>query len=122
MHRSVRLQPVAAPTTKARAVDRSWLALGSFTRMPEKLRDRRRSTARITGAIVDPAGRTVAHDQCGGVQTMRVSLHREPTGVVDIARHYIRDIVYGANDGIITTFAVVAGVTGGALSTKAVLI
>ena len=53
---------------------------------------------------------------------MRVSIHREPTGVVDIARHYIRDIVYGANDGIITTFAVVAGVTGGALSSNAVLI
>jgi vacuolar iron transporter family protein len=53
---------------------------------------------------------------------MRVSIHREPTGIVAIARHYIRDIVYGANDGIITTFAVVAGVTGGALSTKAVLI
>jgi hypothetical protein len=31
------------------------------------------------------------------------SIHREPTGVVDIARHYIRDVVYGANDGIITT-------------------
>ena len=53
---------------------------------------------------------------------MRVSIHREPTGAVDIARHYIRDVVYGANDGIITTFAVVAGVTGGALSSKAVLI
>lgn len=39
-----------------------------------------------------------------------------------IARHYIRDIVYGANDGIITTFAVVAGVTGGSLSPRAVLI
>jgi VIT1/CCC1 family predicted Fe2+/Mn2+ transporter len=53
---------------------------------------------------------------------VRISVHREPTGVVDIARHYIRDIVYGANDGIITTFAVVAGVTGGALSSNAVLI
>lgn len=39
-----------------------------------------------------------------------------------MARHYIRDMVYGANDGIITTFAVVAGVTGGALSAEAVLI
>jgi vacuolar iron transporter family protein len=37
-------------------------------------------------------------------------------------RHYIRDLVYGANDGIITTFAVVAGVTGGQLSARAVLI
>jgi VIT1/CCC1 family predicted Fe2+/Mn2+ transporter len=31
-------------------------------------------------------------------------------------------LVYGANDGIITTFAVVAGVTGVALSARAVLI
>ena len=52
----------------------------------------------------------------------RPSLHREPAGVVQIARHYIRDMVYGANDGIITTFAVVAGVTGGSLSPRAVLI
>ena len=52
----------------------------------------------------------------------RISLHREPAGLVPIARHYIRDMVYGANDGIITTFAVVAGVTGGSLSPRAVLI
>ena len=38
------------------------------------------------------------------------------------ARHYIRDLTYGANDGIITTFAVVAGVAGGALSHTAVLV
>ena len=31
-------------------------------------------------------------------------------------------LVYGANDGLITTFAVVAGVTGGQLSAHAVLI
>jgi len=53
---------------------------------------------------------------------MRISIHREPSGAVDTARHYIRDLIYGANDGIITTFAVVAGVTGGALPPKAVLI
>jgi VIT1/CCC1 family predicted Fe2+/Mn2+ transporter len=53
---------------------------------------------------------------------MRISIHREPAGAVDTARHYIRDLIYGANDGIITTFAVVAGVTGGALTPKAVLI
>lgn len=29
---------------------------------------------------------------------------------------YIKDIIYGANDGIVTTFAVVAGVMGGGLS------
>jgi VIT1/CCC1 family predicted Fe2+/Mn2+ transporter len=53
---------------------------------------------------------------------LRVSVHVEPTGAVGLARHYLRDLVYGANDGIITTFAVVAGVAGGALSVSAVLI
>jgi VIT1/CCC1 family predicted Fe2+/Mn2+ transporter len=53
---------------------------------------------------------------------MRVSLHVEPRGFVPTVRHYIRDLIYGANDGVITTFAVVAGVTGGALSARAVLI
>ncbi len=38
------------------------------------------------------------------------------------ARHYMRDLVYGANDGIVTTFAVVAGIAGGALSPATVLI
>jgi VIT1/CCC1 family predicted Fe2+/Mn2+ transporter len=52
----------------------------------------------------------------------RTSIHIEPKGVVATARHYIRDLVYGANDGIITTFAVVAGVAGGALSHTAVLV
>lgn len=54
--------------------------------------------------------------------TKRISLHVEPHGATAIARHYIRDLVYGANDGIITTFAVVAGVAGGSLSQTAVLI
>src|SRR6266508_3915504 len=37
------------------------------------------------------------------------SLHLEPHGARGILQHYIRDLVYGANDGLITTFAVVAG-------------
>jgi VIT1/CCC1 family predicted Fe2+/Mn2+ transporter len=53
---------------------------------------------------------------------VRPSMHVEPHDAVGIARHYIRDLVYGANDGIITTFAVVAGVAGGSLSPRAVLI
>jgi vacuolar iron transporter family protein len=53
---------------------------------------------------------------------LRRSIHREPSGARQVAQHYLRDLVYGANDGIITTFAVVAGVAGGALSTRAVLI
>jgi vacuolar iron transporter family protein len=48
--------------------------------------------------------------------------HVEPRGVVAVLRHYLRDLVYGANDGLITTFAVVAGVQGGALSQRAVLV
>jgi len=50
------------------------------------------------------------------------SLHVEPSGAAATARHYIRDLVYGANDGIITTFAVVSGVAGGQLSQLAVLV
>lgn len=52
----------------------------------------------------------------------RESRHIEPRGPLQIARHYIRELIYGANDGIITTFAVVAGVTGGELSSRVVLI
>jgi VIT1/CCC1 family predicted Fe2+/Mn2+ transporter len=52
----------------------------------------------------------------------RRSVHVEPRGTIATARHYIRDLVYGANDGIITTFAVVAGVAGGDLPTLAVLV
>lgn len=37
-------------------------------------------------------------------------------------RHYLRDLVYGANDGVITTFAVVSGVAGAALAPRTVLI
>jgi vacuolar iron transporter family protein len=52
----------------------------------------------------------------------RPSLHVEPTSILQIARHYVRELIYGANDGIITTFAVVAGVAGGGLSLRVVLI
>lgn len=52
----------------------------------------------------------------------------EPSGSILPGRpasgvgHYLREIVYGANDGIITTFAVVAGVTGADLSPLVALI
>lgn len=52
----------------------------------------------------------------------RRSLHVEPQGTLETARHYVRELIYGANDGIITTFAVVAGVAGGGLSLRVVLI
>jgi VIT1/CCC1 family predicted Fe2+/Mn2+ transporter len=52
----------------------------------------------------------------------RDSRHNEPRGALQIARHYIRELIYGANDGIITTFAVVAGVSGGGLPLRVVLI
>jgi VIT1/CCC1 family predicted Fe2+/Mn2+ transporter len=52
----------------------------------------------------------------------RPSHHVEPRGALQAARHYVRELIYGANDGIITTFAVVAGVTGGGLPLRVVLI
>jgi VIT1/CCC1 family predicted Fe2+/Mn2+ transporter len=55
-------------------------------------------------------------------RSARRSLHVEPRSVLGFAQHYIRDLVYGANDGVITTFAVVAGVTGGTLNPATVLV
>ena len=52
----------------------------------------------------------------------RLSHHVEPRGALQIARHYVRELIYGANDGVITTFAVVAGVAGGGLPLRVVLI
>src|SRR3712207_3461506 len=39
-----------------------------------------------------------------------------------LAAHYLPDLVYGANDGIITTCAIVAGVVGASLSERVILI
>ena len=50
------------------------------------------------------------------------SAHPELLTARAVARHYVGDLVYGANDGLITTFAVVAGVAGAALSTRVVII
>ena len=52
----------------------------------------------------------------------RPSTHEEPRGAIAVTRHYIGDLIYGANDGLITTFAVVAAASGGALSTRTVLV
>jgi vacuolar iron transporter family protein len=57
-----------------------------------------------------------------GAVMSRPSLHVEPRDPLQIARHYVRELIYGSNDGIITTFAVVAGVAGGSLSGTVVLI
>ncbi len=53
-----------------------------------------------------------AHKQDGAVE----KYHKVGTGT------YLKDMVYGGIDGIVTTFAVVAGVAGAALDTKIVLI
>ena len=59
-------------------------------------------------------------------QPMNVSASERPAGRWDemtrLSRHYLPDLVYGANDGIITTFAVVSGVVGAALSDTIIVI
>ena len=52
----------------------------------------------------------------------RASTHVDPRGVFQTTQHYIRELVYGASDGILTTFAAVSGVAGGSLSLAVVLI
>lgn len=46
----------------------------------------------------------------------------EPQEARALARHYLSDMIYGANDGIITTFAIVSGVAGAALANRVVII
>ncbi|WP_240137695.1 VIT1/CCC1 transporter family protein [Salinigranum salinum] len=41
---------------------------------------------------------------------------------IDESGKYLAEVIYGANDGIVTTFAVVAGVAGAALSPSIVLV
>lgn len=54
--------------------------------------------------------------------TKRPSVHQSPHGAYQTLQHYVADLIYGTNDGILTTFAIVAGVSGGELSSSAVLI
>ncbi len=44
------------------------------------------------------------------------------TGCLGVLRRYIADIIYGANDGIITTFCVVSGVKGAKLAPLVIII
>ena len=41
---------------------------------------------------------------------------------VALFRHHLSEIVYGSNDGLVTTFAIVAGVTGAQLQRDVVLV
>lgn len=50
------------------------------------------------------------------------SQSRDSNSHKGIFRKFLPDFVYGANDGLITTFAIVAGVAGARLSTTVVLI
>lgn len=46
----------------------------------------------------------------------------EATDLHGLAQHYLPDLVYGANDGIVTTFAVVSGVAGARLDAGIIII
>ena len=48
--------------------------------------------------------------------------HPVEASIKPLARHYLKDMIYGANDGIITTFAVVSGVAGASLQPRVVLL
>lgn len=64
----------------------------------------------------------MAESKPGAKHSEGSSRHVAPHGLYEAAQHYVGDLVYGANDGILTTFAVVAGVTGGALSPTTVIV
>ena len=53
---------------------------------------------------------------------MDAKSQHEPNEARGLLKHYMKDLIYGANDGIITTFAIVTAVTGAALQPRIVLI
>ncbi len=57
---------------------------------------------------------TLEHDHTPSAIRERLSVDPKPT--------YVRDFVYGGIDGAITTFAIVAGVEGAALSQRTIII
>jgi vacuolar iron transporter family protein len=52
----------------------------------------------------------------------KVSEPHRQSAFYGTVRKYLPDLIYGANDGVVTTLAVVAGVIGAALSTTVILI
>ena len=67
------------------------------------------------------AARSSSSDPPREMATPRAVPARSPA-LGRLAGHYLPDLVYGANDGIITTFAVVSGVVGAALSERVIII
>ncbi len=61
-----------------------------------------------------PGGRALERDHSAEAVRRRLRDHRGPG--------HLRDVIYGAIDGAVTTFAVVAGVAGAGLSTSVVIV
>jgi VIT1/CCC1 family predicted Fe2+/Mn2+ transporter len=61
-------------------------------------------------------------DEHGRGSAVLAAPRADPRTLTQLSRHYLPDLVYGANDGIITTFAVVSGVVGAALSETVILV
>ncbi len=57
-----------------------------------------------------------------GSEVARVNHDPESGSTRDVLRHYLGDLVYGANDGLVTTFAVVSGVTGAQLAPLTIVV
>ena len=62
------------------------------------------------------AGEDAGHRAAHTAEAIRARLHEGP------APSYLRDVIYGAIDGTVTTFAVVAGVAGANLGANVVII
>jgi VIT1/CCC1 family predicted Fe2+/Mn2+ transporter len=76
--------------------------------------------AALAPGLVADAGRRRVGQRVAMDVTLRT--RRPPPRLRSTAGHYLPDLVYGANDGIITTFAVVCGVVGADLSVEVILI
>lgn len=71
--------------------------------------------------------RSAEADTSDGVKSPERAVARDPATPeaprsIEFVRRYLGDLVYGANDGIITTFAVVSGVAGASLDPRIAIV
>ena len=61
-------------------------------------------------------------DNCRLIIMFTSLFHEKKVSPFDLFRYYLPQMVYGAVDGTVTTFAVVAGATGGDLTNATIII
>src|SRR4030042_4605485 len=77
---------------------------------------RQEETTMPSPELEDKKMRLLSQKDHAGLMQLENNYHQRTSGL------YLSDVIFGANDGIITTFAVVAGASGASLSPVVVIV